>query len=175
MRPARRANPDLRQGVTVATGSTHAAACPPRTATSPALSSPSRGPHSAPKSVSQLARTTPRPSGTPARGSEADEGARVPASAPVESRDPPPGARRPLRSRARGDDATGDSSRFEGEGRRGRRGDSAGDPRKRWAGSVVRRLTETRRYQTPPQNTGIPYAPKGPTGPDPLAERAGLD
>ena len=41
--------------------------------------------------------------------------------------------RRPLRSRARGDEATGDSSRFEGEGRRGRRGDSAGDPRKRGA------------------------------------------
>ena len=57
---------------------------PPHTATSPGLSSPSSGPHSAPKSVSQLARTTPRPSGTTARGSAADEGARVPASAPVE-------------------------------------------------------------------------------------------
>ena len=40
-------------------------------------------------------------------------------------------ARRP--PRARGDDATGESSRFEGEGRRGRRGYSAGDPRKRGA------------------------------------------
>ena len=117
----------------MATGSTHVAACPPRTATSPALSSPSSGPHSAPKSVSQLARTTPRPSGPTARGSEADEGARVPTSAPVESRHPPPGARRPLRPSARWDEAKGESSRFEGEGRRGRRGDSAGDPRKRGA------------------------------------------
>ena len=70
---------------------------PPHTATSPGLSSPSSGPHSAPKSVSQLARTTPRPSGTTARGSAADEGARVPASAPVEEPRSRPGrSSRPL-------------------------------------------------------------------------------
>ena len=78
-------NPDFRQGVRWRLG---ARTPPPLRRTRrhrPGYRRPQADPTARPsQSVSQLARTTPRPSGTTARGSEADEGARVPASAPVE-------------------------------------------------------------------------------------------